>query len=245
MPAPTIPEACSLLPTLAIVFIATVVHASIGFGTALVAMPLLALVLGLPTATPLVALLMLTNITVLLSTTHQHVELRAAWQLLLSAAVGIPLGLYLVELAPERGLKALLGVVVVAFSAYNLARPRLPTLRSEAWVVPFGLAAGILGGAYNTNGPPVVIYGALRQWPPERFRATLQGFFLPAAVLICTGHALAGLWSRQVFTLYLLSLPALVLGLLFGKWLGAQIPADRFGWILYWLLIPLGIFLLV
>jgi len=245
VPAPAIPDASSLLPILAIVFLATAVHASVGFGTALVAMPLLTLVIGLPTATPLVALLMLTNISVLLSTTHQHVELRAAWQLVLSAALGIPLGLYLVQLAPERGLKALLGAIVIAFSAYNLARPKLPELRSEAWVLPFGLAAGVLGGAYNTNGPPVVIYGALRQWPPERFRATLQGFFLPAAVLICAGHALAGLWSKRVFTLYALALPALAFGLLAGKWLGNRIPAERFGRLLYWLLIPLGTLLLL
>jgi hypothetical protein len=31
------------------------------------------------------------------------------------------------------------------------------------------------------NGPPLVIYGALRRWTPERFRATLQGYFLPAS----------------------------------------------------------------
>jgi len=38
-----------------------------------------------------------------------------------------------------------------------------------------------IGGAYGMNGPPLVAYGSLRRWtPPERFRATLQGYFLPA-----------------------------------------------------------------
>ena len=49
----------------------------------------------------------------------------------------------------------------------------------------FGFFAGILGGAYNTNGPPVVIYGSLRKWSPATFRATLQGYFFMAAFFCC------------------------------------------------------------
>lgn len=225
-------------------FLATLVHAGLGFGTALVAMPLLTFVLGLATATPLVALVGLTTIAVLFWRTRQHVDLRATWQLLLASAVGIPLGLLLIRFAPDRGVRATLGVVLVAFSVYNLTRPALPSLRGRLWVVPFGLAAGVLGGAYNTNGPPVVFYGALRHWPADRFRATLQGYFLPAAVLICGGHALAGLWSWRVFQLYALSLPALLLGLLVGAGLGRRIPAHLFGRVLYAGLIVLGALLL-
>ncbi len=237
-------DASLLFLTLGILFLATLIHASVGFGTALVAMPLLTMVLGLPTATPLVALVMLTTIAALLWGTRQHVDLRAAWQLVLSSAVGIPVGLLLVRFAPDRGVEALLGIVLIAFSVYNLTRPSLPTIRSGAWVVPFGLAAGVLGGAYNTNGPPVVLYGALRHWPADRFRATLQGYFLPTAVLICSGHAMAGLWSLRVFQLYAVALPVVFLALLVGVQLGHRIPAHRFGRILYAALILLGALLL-
>jgi uncharacterized membrane protein YfcA len=112
-------------------------------------------------------------------------------------------------------------------------------------VVPFGLLAGILGGAYNTNGPPVVLYGALRRWPPERFRATLLGYFLPAAVMICAGHALGGLWSVRVFQLYALSLPAVALALLVGVRLGRRIPERLFGRVLNAALVGLGLLLLL
>jgi hypothetical protein len=41
------------------------------------------------------------------------------------------------------------------------------------------------------SGPlPLVVYGSLRGWPPERFRATLQGYFLPASLLGLAGPAL-------------------------------------------------------
>ncbi len=208
-------------------------------------MPLLTMVLGLPTATPLVALTMLTTIAALLWRSRQNVDVRAAWQLLLASGLGIPAGLLLLRSAPDYAVKALLGVVLIGFSIYNLARPKLPTIRGDMWVVPFGLVAGVLGGAYNTNAPPVVLYGALRRWPADRFRATLQGYFLPAAVLICVGHALAGLWSLRVFQLYAIALPGVLLAITLGIRLSRSIPADRFGRALYASLVVLGALLLI
>src|SRR5262249_26237452 len=58
------------------------------------------------------------------------------------------------------------------------------------------------------NGPPLVIYGALRRWSHEHFRATLQGYFLPASLLGLGGYWIAGLWVPTVTRYYLLSLPA-------------------------------------
>ena len=85
----------------------------------------------------------------------------------------------------------------MGYGAYNLLRPGLPALRSEAWAYPFGFAAGVLGSAYNTGGPPVIIYGTMRRWPPAHFRATLQGFFLFTNIFVLVGHGLAGLWTRR------------------------------------------------
>src|SRR5262249_725178 len=70
-------------------------------------------------------------------------------------------------------------------SRFGLADDRL------AWL--FGLGAGVLGGAYGMNGPPLVVYGTLRRWSPGRFRATLQGYFLPASLLGMAGYWAAGL----------------------------------------------------
>ena len=70
----------------------------------------------------------------------------------------------------------------------------------QAWL--FGLSAGVLGGAYGMNGPPLVVYGALRRWSPEHFRATLQGYFLPASVIGMIGYWAAGLWTPSVSRYY-------------------------------------------
>ena len=64
--------------------------------------------------------------------------------------------------------------------------------------------------------------GMLRNWPAEDFRATLQGFFFPASIFILASHAVAGLWTREVFRLVLISLPAIMAALLLARGL------DRF-----------------
>jgi uncharacterized membrane protein YfcA len=207
-------------------------------------MPLLALTVGVRVATPLVGLVVLTNVAILLAHTWRGVDVQAAWRLLLSSAAGIPVGVLTVRFAPEHAVKAILGVLLIAFGLYSFTRLTPPNLKRQGWLYVFGFTSGVLGGAYNTNAPPVVLYGALHGWPPERFQATLQGYFLPAAVLICAGHALGGLWTRSVFSLYLAALPFALLAILLGRRLSNRIPAATYQHLLYGALIVLGLLLL-
>jgi hypothetical protein len=230
----------AVLPTLAVLCVASLTHATFGFGTASMAMPLLVMTLGFQTATALVGLVMLTTIAALLSTEWRSLDVWSAWQLLLSSAVGIPVGVLVVRLAPETTLKVTLGTLLVSFSLYSLTRPTLPRLRRARWVYGFGFAAGVLGGAYNANAPPVVVYGAMQHWAPERFRATLQGYFLPAAILICTGHALSGFWTTAVAKLYLMALPYILMAVWAGRRLGRCMPMEKFQRALYLGLAALG-----
>jgi hypothetical protein len=125
-------------------------------------------------------------------------------------------------------IKGVLGVLVAGFAvsalrsrgSYELTDDRL------AWL--FGVSAGVLGGAYGMNGPPLVVYGALRRWSPEHFRATLQGYFLPASVIGMVGYWAAGLWTPSVSRYYLLSLPTALLAIALGRMLNRRVGARRF-----------------
>jgi hypothetical protein len=63
----------------------------------------------------------------------------------------------------------------------------------------------------------LVVYGALGGWSPGHFRATLQGYFLPASLAGLGGYWLAGLWVPAVTRYYLLSLPLVVGAVLLGR----------------------------
>jgi hypothetical protein len=109
----------------------------------------------------------------------------------------------------------------------------------------FGFAAGVLGAAYNTNGPPVILYGVLRGWKPETFRATLQGYFLPTGAAILIGQGIAGLWTKPVLNAYLVSLPAIVLAVLAGTALAKKIQPSRFNQAVHVLMLAAGAILLL
>ena len=147
----------------------------------------------------------------------RHVHFRSAGWLFLATLIGSPLGLLLLTVAAESIVKAILAVVIIAFSLYSLIRRSHATLKNDrlAWI--FGFGAGILGGAYGMNGPPLVIYGALRGWSPQHFRATLQGYFLPASLVVLCGYWLTGLWTPAVTHHYLTALPAVVVAIVLGR----------------------------
>ncbi len=223
----------------------TLIRATFGFGDALIAMPLLAMLLGLRVATPLFALAATVIALTIVLRHWREVRLAGAGRLVVGSALGIPFGLWLLRGSFERELTLLLAAVVIGFALFQLFTPRPVRLRAAWTAYPVGLIAGVLGGAYNTNGPPVVIYGALRRWPPAEFRATLQGYFICTSVVILSGHALAGLWTAQVGWLFGFSLLGVVPAIAGGEWLHRRIPTARFERVVYALLIPLGTILAI
>ena len=97
---------------------------------------------------------------------------------------------------------------------------------SRAWI--FGFAAGVLGGAYGMNGPPLVVYGSLRGWSPREFRATLQGYFLPASAIGMAGYWMVGLWTPDVTRIYLGSLPGVLVAVFAGRFVNRRMSSERF-----------------
>ena len=230
---------------LGIIFFSTFTRSALGFGDALIAMPLLAVIAGMQIATPLVALVASTIAIIILLKAWRRVEIKAAWRLIVSSWAGIPVGLFFLKAAPEAIVKAVLGIVLVAFALYNLIVPQLPKLRSEKLSYLTGFVAGVLGGAYNTNGPPVVIYGTLQKWPPPSFRATLQGYFLPTGLAILISHGLAGLWTKEVLRLYVFCLPVIAAAVFLGGRVNQKVTEGQFNRIIYAFLLVMGVFLFV
>ena len=218
----------------AILFVSSFIHSTLGFGQAVIAMPLLAMVVELKTATPLVAFVLMTIATVILLRNWHVVDLNAAWRLVLSSCFGIPVGLFLLKDVPEDLMQVFLGIVVILFSLYNLANRHLKitNLRQvgggSVLAYLFGFVAGVLGAAYNTSGVVITIYATLRDWAPDRFRSTLQGYFVLTGLLILASHGLVGLWTPDMLRLYVTSLPLILVAIFLGGKLNRIIPQGQF-----------------
>ena len=224
----------SHLLTFAILFVSTFIHSTLGFGQALIAMPLLAMVVELKTATPLVAFVLMTIAAVILLRNWRIVDLNAAWRLVLSSCFGILVGLFLLRDVPEDLMQVFLGIVVILFSLYNLANRHLKIIDlrrvggGSMLAYLFGFVAGVLGAAYNTSGVVITVYATLRDWAPDRFRSTLQSYFVFTGLLILAGHGLAGLWLPEVLKLYATAVPLILVAIFLGGKLHRFIPQGQF-----------------
>jgi uncharacterized protein len=239
------------LHVLLVVFVATLIRSTFGFGEALIAVPLLALTIPIQIAAPLAVLLSITIAAVVVMQDWRKIHVRSTGWLLAPTLVGIPLGVLLLTAGHQTAIKAALAVVIIAFSGYSIVSARLgatpPALHTDSrpWLLGCGFLAGVLGGAYGMNGPPLVLYGAMRRWSPQHFRATLQGYFLPASIVAMIGYWLAGLWVPAVTHYFLWSLVVVLPAIFLGRAANHRLSGEAFLEIVHAGLVCVGLILLV
>lgn len=231
-----------------------VVHSTAGFGSALVAMPILTLALPATTATPL------QNTTGLLLSALIWYRHRARWPwrdsipLILFSFAGIPLGTYALTHVPQRLVLGALGILLIGFAGFEYATARFggvahgQAIRRDPACIGAslaGLLAGLLGAAYATNGPPAIAYGTLRRWPRAEFKAALQSLFFVNGIGIVLWQSSRGLLTPEVGWLALFAVPGLALGATIGYGVDKRLDPDRFRSIVLALLVVLGAVLVV
>jgi uncharacterized membrane protein YfcA len=198
-------------------------------------------------AAPLAVLVSITIAGIVVVQDWKKIHLHSTVWLVLSTVFGIPLGLLLLTSSQQEAVKAALGAIIMAFSAYSLIGRAPLELKSDsrAWLLACGFCAGVLGGAYGMNGPPLAVYGTMRRWSAQHFRATLQGYFLPASIVGMAGYWLAGLWTPAVTHYYLFSLPVTLLGVFLGRAINHRLHGEAFLKYIYLGLAGIGALLLV
>jgi uncharacterized membrane protein YfcA len=140
----------------------------------------------------------------------------------------------------ERLFLTVLGVVIFVYALYALLNIKMPELASPLWAYAAGFLAGILGGAYNTSGPPVILYGNCKRWPPLEFKGNLQGFFIISSLFVALGHAAGRNFTQPVWEYFLWTLPAIGAGYIAGTYLDRYLNPEIFRKVVLVLLILLG-----
>ena len=236
--------ASTLIIVIAIMFLYTFVGICAGFGGALTTMPLITLLLPLKMAAPMSVIV--GTATALYATwlSRRETDWKSAIVLILFSFAGIPIGLYALAYLPDHIMKIGLGAFLILYSFYSLFIPRLPVY-DKAWIaVPMGAIAGALGSAFSTNGPPVVIYGMLRNLGPAAFRGTLNAFFTANNVAIIGGLATSGILTISTVKLVLFCIPTMILGSLVGQYVHKRISVKIFRILVFLLLIASGAMLI-
>ena len=213
-----------------IAFIATTFRSTFGFGEALIAVPLLSLFLPIEMAVPLTVLMSIIAALTIVIQDHRQIHFSSAGWLILFAAMGIPFGLLILFYGNEFYVKIGLGVLIVLYSLYTLFAKNTFRLEKDNkfWLFICGFLSGILGGAYGLNGPPLVVYGNMRKWDAQYFRATLQAYFFAANLLGLFGYIYKGMVTAPVIEYFLYSLIVIFPAIFLGRYLNKKLKGDSF-----------------
>lgn len=227
------------------ILLAAFIQGASGFGFGLVSMPLLASLIDVRMAAPLVAMIsVVSNISMCLYYRREF-DVSAVIKLFLASCLTIPIGVTVLSRLNQDMLLALLGVIVIGYALYALLSLQLPSFTSSRWAFVFGGLSGLLTGAYNTGGPPVVIYGNCCQWNPQQFKGNIQGFFLLNLPVVLFMHAQQGNITPSVWRLVGYSLPGLVLGVVIGTVVSERLDPIAFQRVILVLLMILGVRLII
>ena len=223
------------------------VRSTLGFGEALIAVPFFLLFLPVDVAVPLAVMLSIVIALVVVIQDHKKIHFHSAKWLIIYAVLGLPLGILILTYANETIVKTGLGLLIILYSLYSLYFTKNKALEEDNkfWLFVCGFLSGVFGGAYGLNGPPLVVYGNLRQWSAKHFRATLQAYFLPVSLLSVVGYYSKGLITTEVNIYFLYSLITTIPAIFLGRYLNHKLKDGAFFKYVYWGLMLISVVLIV
>ena len=228
-----------------VVAIAYLIRGVAGFGSGLIAIPLLALILPLSVVVPVIAMLDL-----LASFSHgignrRDIRWKEILTLLPFSLVGIGTAIYLFKTVDPNLLSMILAIFVILYSLYNLLWENMPAGLSRLWAMPWGAVGGLINALFGTGGPFYVIYLKLRGLGKDELRASIATILLFDGLGRVSGYAIGGFYSETAMILVAAGLPLGALALFVGGHIQTSMSQQVFQRAISALLLVSGIALLV
>jgi uncharacterized membrane protein YfcA len=228
-----------------LIFASHLVAGITGFGNQIVALPLLALLVGLDAGKCTLVVLGTVMYTILTARWHARVNRRELLVVVVLAGIGLMIGMYVFEMLNPRVAKLSLGVFVLVMGMQGLLRPSLLKLVPDPVAKLLVVAVGVIHGAFTTGGPLLVIYAQRAIPHKSEFRSTLGVMWLVLNAGLMTGWTVTHSWSPRTPTLCLVGLPFLMAGLSIGEYLHHKLDGPAFRATVNVVLILNGVVLIV
>lgn len=217
-----------------------------GFGANLVALPILAHVMSLKFAVPMLLVLDLFAAATMGMKNRQHVDRTELLRLLPTLLLGMLLGLVVLQHTAENGLLLVLGGFVAGFASWNLFGPERLKPASTGWAWPAGLLGGVFSSLFGTGGPIYTLYLAHRIIDTQRLRATIGTLILGTALVRLVLFTGSGFFSQPgLLSVAAWLVPCALLGYGLGSRLHARLPQAQVRRAIWVMLLVSGLSLLL
>jgi uncharacterized membrane protein YfcA len=233
-------DAASLMSAGLIVLFGYTVYGMMGFGSNIVAMPMLTQFIPLRTAVPLLMVFDLCTGLLLGVRNRASIDVGELRRIVPWIVIGALAGLAALVWAPERPLLLVLGTGVLAYSVWRLVSNAPPRPLGPRWAVPLGLGGGGFTALFGTGGPLYTIYLAGRIGDRDKLRATLSSLITLTGVLRVVLFTVAGLFLNPALpALALWLLPCGLLGMRLGSHLRGRLAPAKVARLL-WIVLIIG-----
>lgn len=212
-----------------------------GFGSALISIPLLALLLPVKLVVPVV---LLVDFTATLAT-GMRFRRDVAWveikPIIPTMLIGLIAGVTLLIQLPARWVLTSLGLFILGYAVYSLVHHGRMRIHSKWWSIPTGFVGGVISGLFGMGGPVYVVYLAGRIVHPAQLRATLSAVFSTNTAARLGLFLFSGLLiQKEVWTTAACLLPFMAVGLFIGHRLHLKLNRSQIGRLISLLLLATG-----
>lgn len=217
-----------LIYCFAVIIAAYLVRGITGFGSGLIAIPLLVIKLPLATAVPLVVTLDYIASASQGVKDRKHICWREIFPLLPFTMLGVGLALYLLKTVETSLLLHSLAIFILLYAVYSLfSKPPKHGL-SRMWAAPSGGFGGLVGTLFGTGGPFYVIYLQLRSLEKSQFRATFAAIFLLDGTYRIAGFVATGFFNVDLLLLLAVLLPVMGISVYLGGRVHTELTQETF-----------------
>lgn len=228
-----------------IIFFAAACQATLGFGFALVLVPLLSLFWNIKSA--IVISLLFSSVSSVLTAVElrKHTNWRIVGGLFAGSLVGVPAGAALLVVASAGPLRLVIASVIILSTLIMLRdmtfiRPSRPLTAS----LVVGAISGALRSATSMGGPPVTLFLLSMRYPAATFVGTSATFYLLGGTVSVIALGFAGRISPDEVALCLATSPALLAGLGIGRYVRTRLPEHAFRFLAIGLLLWTSVLIL-
>jgi|GEM_PF-7002367 uncharacterized membrane protein YfcA len=221
-------ELATFIAIIAIILVAGTIKVTLGVGFALVATPLLLLVMDADAVVAFIAPLILLQDIIILRQTWKHVPWRSAIFLAISAIVVAPFAALLqTELDPDT-LQIAISLIIISAGVILLSGVKFSIKNETGALIVAGGISGALFPLAGISGPPVALFLVNQRWEMTTMRAVLAAFLVALEAVTITTFALRGVVDGESLALDAMMLPVLAVAVVFATILLRHIDSDRY-----------------
>ncbi|RKF20889.1 sulfite exporter TauE/SafE family protein [Alginatibacterium sediminis] len=188
-----------------------------GFGSAMVSVPLLSLVVGAQTAVPIAGIFgWIVTFPIVWKMRHS-IQTKAALILFAGSVPASFIGAKLLASLPSQYILLTMGVVLIVSSIHSMRSSK--SLFQETSVpitLGAGFTSGVLGASVGESGPPVIAYTSMQPWSADQTKSTLAFFFMLQMIGANISFWNEGLITQDVLSHVMSAMPAFIVGLAGG-----------------------------